>query len=392
MTVKIIMPQGGQDITEGFVVRWFKKEGEPVRRGELLCEVETEKAVFEVESPSDGVLLKIVAQAGTKVPIFAVIGVVGVADEAVDLDQLLSEPAAPAEKPLDVPVPPSRMKAAMDEAAGRFKVTGRARKLAIERGVDLHEVSGSGPQGRITEKDVLIHVEKPKLQVSALRGQMSPLTRMRQAIARRMLISKQSIPHFYVTTSADVTAALELRSRLSRETGEDVSITAFLLKASAAALKEFPAVNCQLQEEQIIRLEDVNIGVAVDIENGLMVPVLAKADQRSLSDISRWLRTAKAAARQGRLPGLETASFTVTNLGMTGIETFSAIINPPEAGILAVGAVQKRPIVQNDTALCIRDMVTMTLSVDHRLVDGALAARFISRIQCHLENPASLTN
>jgi pyruvate dehydrogenase E2 component (dihydrolipoamide acetyltransferase) len=391
MAVKIIMPQGGQDITEGYVVRWLKKEGEPVQRGEVLCEVETEKAVFEVESPNDGVLLKIVARAGTKVPIFAVIGVVGAPDEPVDLDQLLSEPPAQAEKPLDVSVLRSRLKGADGEATDRVKVTGRARKLAMERGIDLHAVAGSGPQGRITEKDVLIHVEKPKLPVQALRGPMRPLSRMRQTIARRMVRSKQNIPHFYVTVSADVTAALELRNRLRRKTSEDVSITAVFVKASALALKEFPAVNCQLQGDQIISLEDVNIGVAVDIDNGVMVPVLAKADQRPLVEMTRWLRKVRAAAQEGKLAGLETASFTVTNLGMTGIESFSAIINPPETGILAVGVVQKRPVVQNDTHLCLRDMVTMTLSADHRVVDGALAARFISRIKHHLENPASLT-
>lgn len=391
MVTKIIMPQGGQDITEGCVVRWLKQEGEPVRRGEVLCEVETEKAVFEVESPDDGVLLKIVASAGMKVPIFALIGVVGAPGEPIDLDPLLSQPPAHAPTPPDVSFIRSRMQPTDAGADERVKVTGRARKLAIERGIDLRAVAGSGPQGRITEKDVLIHVEKPRLPVPALRGQTRPLSRMRQTIARRMVLSKQSIPHFYVTVSVDVTAALELRNRLSDETGEAVSITAVLLKASAVALKEFPAVNCQLQGDQIIFLEDVNIGVAVDIDNGVMVPVLAKADQRPLVEISRWLRNAVTAAQQGKLTGLETASFTVTNLGMTGIESFSAIINPPETGILAVGAVQKRPVVQNDTELCIRDMVTMTLSVDHRVVDGALAATFISRIKHHLENPAALT-
>jgi pyruvate dehydrogenase E2 component (dihydrolipoamide acetyltransferase) len=387
MAHKIIMPQGGQDIVEGYVVRWLKQEGEPVRRGEVLCEVETEKAVFEVESASDGVLLKIVAPAGTKVPIFAVIGVVGEPAETVDLDQLLSETPPQEPRPIDVSIPGNR---ATCEATDRVKVTGRARKLAMERGVDLQTVAGSGPQGRITEKDVLIHVEKPKLTVQALRGQTRPLSRMRQTIARRMVLSKQSIPHFYVTVSADLTAALDLRERLSRDTGEEVSLTAFLLKATAVALREFPVVNCQLRGDQIISLEDVNIGVAVDIENGIMVPVLAKADRRHLAEITCWLGEAVGAAQRGRRASPETASFTLSNLGMTGIESFSAIINPPETGILAVGSVQKRPVVQNGTSICIRDMMTMTLSVDHRVVDGALAARFINRIKHQLENPDML--
>jgi len=390
MAVKIIMPQGGQDITEGYVVRWFKKEGEPIRRGDVICEVETEKAVFEVESPSDGMLLKIVAAAGTKVAIFAVIGVVGEAGEQVDLDQLLSEPAA-AEKALDVSAIRSRLSGADGGAGDRLKITGRARKLASEKRVDLSAVTGSGPRGRITEKDVLIHVEKRKLPVQALRGQAKPLSRMRQTIARRMVQSQQTIPHFYVTVSADVTAALALRERVNRETGEAVSITDLIVKASALALHENPAVNCRLLEDAIVYLEDVNVGIAVNLDDGVMVPILAGADKLPLIDIARRSRELAASARQGKLAGAEPACFTVSNLGMLGVEAFTAIINPPETGILAVGCVQKRPVVENDAEIRIRDMLTMTLSVDHRVVDGALAATFISRVKHHLENPETLT-
>jgi pyruvate dehydrogenase E2 component (dihydrolipoyllysine-residue acetyltransferase) len=388
MAVKIIMPQGGQDITEGYVVRWFKKEGEPIRRGDVICEVETEKAVFEVESPSDGVLLKIVAHAGTKVPIFAVIGVVGAPGEQVDLDQLLSGPAA--ERTLDVSAIRSRVRGAAGEADDRLKITGRARKLASATGVDLSGLTGSGPQGRITEKDVLLHVEKRKLQVQALRGQAKPLSRIRQTIARRMVQSTQTIPHFHVTLSADATAALALRERVSGETGEAVSVTDMIVKASALALHETPAVNCRLLGDQIVYLEDVNVGIAVTLDDGVMVPIVAEADRLTLIEIARRSRELAALARQGRLTCAEPACFTVSNLGMLGVEAFTAIINPPETGILAVGSVQKRPVVQNDTEIRIRDMLTMTLSVDHRVVDGALAAAFISRIRHHLESPQAL--
>ena len=390
MAVKIIMPQGGQDITEGYVVRWFKKEGDPIRRGDVICEVETEKAVFEVESPSDGVLLKIVAAAGTKVPIFAVIGVVGEAGEPLDLDRLLSEPAA-AEKPLDLSAIRSRLPGAGGEAGDRHKITGRARKLAAEKSVDLSGVAGSGPQGRITEKDVLLHVEKRKLSVQALRGQAKPLSRMRQAIARRMVQSKQTIPHFYVTVSADVTAALALRDRVNREEGAAVSITDLIVKAAALALRETPAVNCRLLEDRIVYLEDVNVGIAVNLDEGVLVPMVARADRLALAEIARRSRELAASARQGKLTATEPACFTVSNLGMLGIEAFTAIINPPETGILAVGGVQKRPVVRNDAEIGIRDMLTMTLSVDHRAVDGVLAATFIARIKQHLENPEALT-
>jgi pyruvate dehydrogenase E2 component (dihydrolipoamide acetyltransferase) len=382
MATKIIMPQGGQDITEGLVVRWLKKEGEALRRGEVICEVETEKAVFEVEAPDDGVLLKIIAPAGTKVPVFAVIAIVGDPGEEID-PALLLPPAAPEDRAVDV----AAIRRGM---AARVGASGRARRLASEKGVDLSEVAGSGPQGRITERDVLIHVEKRKFAVEALRGRAEPLSRRRRAIARRMGESKQTIPHFYVTVTADVTTALELRERLRRETGASVSITAMILKAAALALKAFPAVNCRLQADQIVYLDDVNIGLAVTLDEGVMVPVLTRVDRLGLEDIARRSKEVAALARSGKLAGVEPACFTLSNLGMLGVDSFTAIINPPEAGILAVGGVARRPVVKNDSELCIRSLMSMTLSVDHRVVDGALAAKFITRIQHHLENPHTL--
>jgi pyruvate dehydrogenase E2 component (dihydrolipoamide acetyltransferase) len=387
MATDIIMPQGGQDITEGLVVRWFKKEGEPLQRGEVICEVETEKAVFEVEAPVDGVLLKIVAPAGTKVPVFAVIGIVGAPGEAIDSDRCAAAPA-PAGQPIDMAAIRRRV-ADRAGAAEKAAASGKARRLASEKGVNLGDVTGSGPGGRIVEKDILLHVEKRKLSVEALRGRSTPLPPMRRAIARRMGQSKQTIPHFYATVSADVTAALERRDLLRRETGADISVTDLILKATALALKAFPAMNCRLQGDQIVWIEDVNIGMAVMRDDGVMVPVLTRVDRRGLEDIAHRSAEAAAAARSGRQGGLEPACFTVSNLGMLGIDSFTAIINPPEAGILAVGRVEKRPVVANGE-VCIRSMLTLTLSVDHRIVDGALAARFIAQIRHHLENPLTL--
>jgi len=387
MATDIIMPQGGQDITEGLVVRWFKKEGEPLQRGEVICEVETEKAVFEVEAPVDGVLLKIVAPAGTKVPVFAVIGIVGAPGEAIDSDRCAAAPA-PAGQPIDMAAIRRR---AADRAGGAEKAaaSGRARRLASEKGVNLGDVTGSGPGGRIVEKDILLHVEKRKLSVEALRGRSTHLSPMRRAIARRMGQSKQTIPHFYATVSADVTAALERRDLLRRETGADISVTDLVLKATALALKAFPAMNCRLQGDQIVWIEDVHIGMAVMRDDGVMVPVIPRVDRLTLEDIAHRSAEAAAAARSGRQGGLEPACFTVSNLGMLGVDSFTAIINPPEAGILAVGRVEKRPVVA-DGEVCIRSMLTLTLSVDHRIVDGALAARFIAQIRHHLENPLTL--
>ena len=388
MATNIIMPQGGQDITEGLVVRWFKKEGETLRRGEVICEVETEKAVFEVEAPVDGVLLRIVAPAGTNVPVFAVIGIVGAPGEDIGPAPPAAAPA-PAGAALDIAAI-RRRTAARARGAEASAVSGRARRLASEKGVDLAGVAGSGPGGRIVEKDVLLHVEKRKLAVPALRGRSTPLSPMRRAISRRMEQSKQTIPHFYATVSADVSAALELRDRLSRETGSAISVTDLILKATALALRAFPAMNCRLQADQVLWLEDVNIGMAVMLDDGVMVPVLSRVDRLALEDIARRSAEAAAAARAGKQAGAEPACFTVSNLGMLGVDSFTAIINPPEAGILAVGKIEKRPVVRNGDEVCIRSMLTLTLSVDHRIVDGALAARFIAQIRHHLENPLSL--
>lgn len=388
MATKIIMPQGGQDIAEGLVVRWFKKEGEPLRCGEVLCEVETEKAVFEVESPVDGVLLKILAPAGARVPVFAVIGIVGAPGEEIDPGWLRATPAPP-DGGLDIAAI-RRRAAARAEGAERAAVSGRARRLAAEKGVDLGGVAGSGPRGRITEKDVLLHVEKRKLSVQALRGRTEPLTPIRRAIARRMVQSKQTVPHFYAAVSADVTAALELRDRLNRAADPGISVTDLIVKAAALALRAFPDMNCRVHAEEVVYLEDVNVGLAVMRDEGVMVSVLTRVDQRGLAEIARRSTEAAALARAGRQGSTEPACFTVSNLGMLGVESFTAIVNPPEAGILAVGRVEKRPVVRNDADVCIRSMLRLTLSVDHRVVDGALAARFLTRIQHHLENPDTL--
>lgn len=387
MATRIIMPQGGQDITEGVIVRWVKAEGEFVGRGEVICEVETEKAVFEVVSPVDGVLLKIVAPAGTRVPIFALIGIVGEPGETVDEDALPAEPAPEQRRP-DVGAIRRRL---LDSGAPgtNLKISGRARKLASETGVDLKEVIGSGPQGRIIEKDVLLHMEKRRISVAALRARSEPLTRMRQAIARKVLESKQTVPHFYVTVAVDMTAALAARAGLSASSGR-TSISDWVVKAVAMALRAFPRVNSRIQEDRLVIFEDINIGIAVNLEDGLVVPVLARADTLSLADIARRSEEIIAAAQAGRQLGLDPATFTVSNLGMLGVDSFTAIIHPPEAAILAVGAVRKQPVATAEGSVQISDMMHITLSADHRSIDGTLAARFLNHVKHGLENPQGL--
>jgi pyruvate dehydrogenase E2 component (dihydrolipoamide acetyltransferase) len=390
MATKIIMPQAGQDITEGWVVRWLKREGESIRKGEVLCEVETEKAIFEVQSPVDGVLLKIVARDGERVPIFATIGIVGAPGEKAESDPLLAgeKKAGPG---VDVAAIRKRLETGSQERV-RAKASGRARKLASDRGIDVSQVQGSGPQGRVTEKDLLIHVEKKRMSGPALRGRVVPLTGIRQTIARRMSRSKQTIPHFYVTVSVDMGASLALQARLNPSPGGAISITDLIVKASALALKEHPHINCCIQEDRILFLDDINIGVAVTLENGVgvAVPVLPRVDQLPLGELSRMRRELTGLAKAGRQANLEPACFTVSNLGMLNVDNFIAIINPPETAILAVGSIRKRPVVGDGGKLVIRDMLTMTISIDHRAVDGALAARFINTIKDRLEEPQSL--
>jgi pyruvate dehydrogenase E2 component (dihydrolipoyllysine-residue acetyltransferase) len=390
MTTKIIMPQAGQDITEGLVVRWLKREGESIRKGEVLCEVETEKAVFEVESPVDGVLLKIVAREGERVPIYTTIGIVGAPGEKAELDPLPAKEKKTGPG-IDVAAIRKRLEAGAQER-DQAKASGRARKLAIDQGIDVSQVQGSGPRGRVTEKDLLIHVEKRRMPGPALRGRVVPLTGIRQTIARRMSRSKQTIPHFYVTVSVDVGAALALQDRLNPSPGSGISITDLIVKASALALKAHPQTNCRIQEDRIIFLDDINIGVAVTLENGVAVPVLPGVDQLPLGELSRLRRELTGLAKAGRQANLEPACFTVSNLGMLNVDNFIAIINPPETAILAVGSIQKRPVVGAGGELVIRDMLTMTLSIDHRAVDGALAARFINTIKDCLEDPQTLVS
>jgi pyruvate dehydrogenase E2 component (dihydrolipoamide acetyltransferase) len=382
------MPQGGQDITEGVVVRWIKAEGEPVRQGDVICEVETEKAVFEVASPVDGVLLKIVVPAGARVPIFALIGLIGDPGETVQADEPATEPGA-ARGRTDVAAIRRRLSDGSPQGED-IRITGRARKLAAERGVDPQELTGTGPGGRIIEKDVLLHMEKRRIPVAALRGQSQPLTRMRQAIARKVLHSKQTIPHFYVTAAVDMTAALNLRESLA-STGGSLPITAWVVKAAALALRAFPRVNSRIQEDRLVLFEDVNIGIAVELEDGLAVPVLAQADGLALADIAHRSEELVTAAQAGKQLGADPATFTVSNLGMLGVDSFIAIINPPEAAILAVGAIRKQPVVNAEGAFQVGAMMSITLSADHRAVDGALAARFVGHIKQSLENPRGLT-
>ena len=416
MAEKIIMPQGGQDITEGRVLRWHKAEGDPVKKDEVICEVETEKAVFEVKSPVDGVLIKIVVAEGKVARIFSTIGFVGTAGERVELED--EEDAAEEKKAatpatedtgIDVAALKKKVAAKSKDRKGRVKASGRARKLADQQGIDIADVEGTGPKGRITEKDVQAYLEKlpavsdaapaalaaaapAQAKASAMRGQTVPMSRMRKVIARRLQQSKQTIPHFYVTVTVDMTDAILQREALNARADQDskVSLNDMVVKAAAIALGEFPQVNCKIDEDNLIYLEDVNIGVAVGLDDGLVVPVLSEVDNLSLKGIAKKTKELVNLAKAGKQASLTPGTFTVSNMGMLDVDNFVAIINPPETAILAVGSVRKNLVVAADHSFQVRDTMCMTLSADHRAVDGVLGSKFVNRIKYGLEHPQTL--
>ncbi len=415
MAEKIIMPQGGQDITEGRVVRWHKAEGDPIKKGEVICEVETEKAVFEVASPADGVLLKIIVPAGKVAQVFSAIGVVGEAGESVDLDELDVEKQKEPKAASGVDVAALKKKVAARDKGKKEKVkaSGRARKLADQKGVDISQVQGSGPKGRITEKDVLTYIEAapatpapaapepaaaasgpPEAPVGAtdMRGQTVQMSRIRKVIARRLQQSKQTIPHFYVTVTVDMTDAIHQRKELNTKVGKDskVSMNDMVVKAEAVALGEFPQVNCKIDEDNIVYLADINIGVAVGLDDGLVVPVLPEVDTLSLKGIAKKTKELVNLAKAGKQASLTAGTFTISNMGMLNVDNFVAIINPPETAILAVGSVRKNIMVTTDNSFQIRDTMSMTLSADHRAIDGVLGSQFVNKIKYCLENPQTL--
>jgi pyruvate dehydrogenase E2 component (dihydrolipoamide acetyltransferase) len=419
MAEKIIMPQGGQDITEGRVVRWHKAEGDTVKKGEVICEVETEKAVFEVTSPVGGVLLKIVVAAGKIARIFSAIGFVGAAGESVEFEDQEEDATADKKeankdkKDTGIDVAALRKKVAARGKGKIEKVTasGRARKLADQKGVDISQVQGSGPKGRITEKDVLAYIETaaaapepaaattaasepPKAAAGAtdLRGKSVPMTRVRKVIARRLQQSKQTIPHFYVTVTVDMTDAIQQRKELNTRVDKDskVSLNDMVVKAAAVALGDLPQVNCKIDEDNIVYLKDINIGVAVGLDDGLVVPVLPEVDTLSLKGIAKKTKEIVNLAKAGKQASLTAGTFTISNMGMLDVDNFVAIINPPETAILAVGSIRKNIMVTADSSFQIRDTMSMTLSADHRAIDGVLGSQFVNKIKYCLENPQTL--
>lgn len=372
MAVQIVMPKLGMAMTEGEVVKWLKEDGAQVAKDEPVVQVMSKKITYEVKAPQAGVLRQAVPPK-QKVPVGAVIGYITAPGEEVPVT-----PAAPAA-------------AAGPTAQAEVLATPMAKRLAREHGIDLREVRGTGPGGRIQESDVLAYLEQrrqaPAAPEAPPAARVIPFTGMRRAIAERMTESLQTMAQVTITTEADVTGLVEFVDRL--KTRADISYTAVLVKAVAAALKQHPILNSTLVGDEIRLLDEINIGVGVALDEGLIVPVIRNADRLSLAEIDRELKRLAAAARAGTLTVDEVtgSTFTISNLGMYGVDAFTPIINPPEVAILGVGRITEKPAVYRGQ-VAVRSLMTLSLTFDHRVVDGAPAAAFLQTLAGMLAQPA----
>lgn len=440
MATKIPVPKLGQSEETVTIASWRVKEGDTIKKGDVLFEVETDKAVLEVESQFEGTILKIVTPVGVEVPVMVTTAaIVGAPGEAIPPEMLTAAPApapAPAAAPAPAPAVPVKTPAASAAAPApvqaaaptpaaapapaRKAVSPRAKKFAKDYLIDLGKVTAAGT--RVTEQDVKNYLEaihyndrkitpvalnlarEANLEMIALTGtgdggritvadvkdaiaeKPQPFNNMRKIIAQRLTQSKQMIPHFYVTVAIDLTALMAKRKALKAE-GINLSVNVFVIKAVALALKEFPMVNSFCDGNSVSRKSKINIGMAVSVDNGLVVPVIANADRKGLDEIQAESAELAEKARSGKLTPdeMKGSTFTISNMGMMNVESFGAIINPGESAILAVASSVPTPVVRNGE-IVIRDIMKVTLSCDHRVVDGAMGAAFANAVKANLEN------
>ncbi len=406
MPIEILMPSAGAGTTEGALARWTRQPGERVARGDVLAEVETDKALMEVEAPQDGVLGRILVAEGTQgVAAGTVIGLLLAQGESLDAasatpaaaptDARAAAPAAPASAAAAPKAAATATSAASGAPGRRVVASPLARRIAAAMGVELAAVAhGSGPRGRVLKADVVQAAASgggAASRAEAAAGEDIPHTNARRVIAQRLTAAKQSIPHFYLTVDFDVEALLALRRDLAEQAGVKPSVNDFVVRAVALALAKHPNVNASWGEEAVRRHASVDVSVAVATDGGLVTPVVRGADRKSVATISAEVADLARRAREGRLKvnEIQGGGITVSNLGMYGIREFAAIINPPQSCILAVGASQQRPVVR-DGALAVGTLMTCTLSADHRVVDGAVGAEFLATLRGLVEAPLSL--
>lgn len=430
MATELKMPQMGYDMEEGTVVRWLKEEGAAVNRNEPVAEIETDKAVVEFESDSEGVLLKIVAPEGTIVPVGQTIAVVGNAGEEVaTVSDILSEQTTASMDPKPEDSELSREPEQFHEpppissepTTGRILATPIARRIAEERGISLSNIAGSGPGGRITKKDVEEFepnlASKPTISASAettadeetvspivepaelvstasAHGEKQPLSRMRQQIARVTVKSKSEKPHFYVSAEINMTNAMSLRKQINDQLKEDgvrLTVNDLIVKACIQALQKYPKFNAYYENDGIQFNDEINIAVAIADEEGLIVPAILDCGEKSLRQVSQMIKDLAERSSNGTLSPQEYTggTFAISNLGMFDVSSFVAIIHPPQSAVLAVGTVSEKPIVV-DGEITVGQVMTATISADHRIVDGAEGAQFLIEVKRLLQSPTSL--
>jgi pyruvate dehydrogenase E2 component (dihydrolipoamide acetyltransferase) len=399
MPVEVIMPKVDMDMATGKIAKWHVREGDAVKKGALLFEIETDKAAMEIDAPSDGVIRNITAVEGAIVPVGQTVVLIYQEGEAA-LKPAVSELSHPVRPIPPAPRPDAVQNAVLPaaSASGHFPATPLARRLARQGGITIETITGSGPRGRIAAIDVQGALALARPAVPPGDGsELIPLDGMRRTIAQRLTLSKQTVPHIYLTASCDLTRLSEIREILNAQAPRDekklpvwkLSINDFIIKAMALALRQVPDANVTWTDEGILKHHNCDIGVAVAVEGGLFTPIVRAAETKSLSQISKEMKDLAARTRARKLlpAEYEGGTTTISNLGMYGIEQFTAIINPPHATILAVGAGIER-FVPIDGRPVLRTQMTCTLSCDHRAVDGALGAQLLAAFRTFIEEPA----
>ncbi|NMC47617.1 MAG: 2-oxo acid dehydrogenase subunit E2 [Chloroflexi bacterium] len=399
------MPKLGFDMAEGTLVSWVKKEGEHIQKGDVLAEIETDKATIQVESTFGGTILKELLEANTTVPVGTPIAIIGETGEEVDLESLTTsekneeqaKPTGEINQEETVPEAPAKER---DGSTRSIKASPLAKAMARDNKLDLTQVIGSGPAGRIVKRDVEQFIASHQLagqraatQVPSIQpgeDHLQPLSKLRKAIGSRMQRAKQSIPHFYVTYNYNVEFLLKMREQINKDRSKEerISVNDFIVKATALALRKFPKLNASMEGDALTLHGNINIGNAVAVDEGLLTVVCRNADQKSLLQISEEIREMVKRVRNGKVApeDIEGSTFTISNLGMYGVEDFSAIINPPESAILAVSSAMQVPVVE-DGAVRAGMRMKATISADHRISDGAEAALFMRELASYIEQP-----
>lgn len=390
MATPVILKKLSWTMEEGLLGKWIKREGDQVKEGEGLCEIETEKATDELQAPASGTLLKIVYAEGSTIPVNSIIAVIGSPGE--DYSSIIGSgpPALPVVAPeAQAQKQVSTRKTTDSEALAEVRISPSARRLARERGIDITQIHGTGPGGRIVSDDVLQAASKA--QPALTQSRSGTLTGHRKVIADRLSLSARTAVHVPISMEADMTAANKLKNEL-QETGNKISLTDIITKAAAIALTEFPRANSMLLGEELKSMDEVNVGLAVGLDDDLLVPVIKNANKLSLVEISSRAKDLIERAKNHALSSKEMTggTFTVSNLGMHGdVILFAPIINPPETAILGVGRANPKPIAI-DGAIAVKPIATLTLVFDHRVIDGMYATKFLQRIKELIQNPRTL--